>query len=40
MELDPLSPSINAFAGSALYMARQYDDSAEQLTKMTVAEPT
>jgi len=34
MELDPLSPSINAFAGSALYMARKYDDSAELLTKM------
>jgi TolB-like protein/DNA-binding winged helix-turn-helix (wHTH) protein/Tfp pilus assembly protein PilF len=40
MELDPLSPSINAFAGSALYMARQYDRSAEQLTKITAAEPT
>jgi len=40
MELDPLSPSINAFAGSALYMDRQYDKSAEQLTKIAVAEPT
>ncbi len=40
MELDPLSPSINAFAGSALYMARQYDKSVEQLVKMTQAEPT
>jgi tetratricopeptide (TPR) repeat protein len=40
MELDPLSPSINAFAGSALYMARQYDKSAEQLAKITAAEPS
>jgi TolB-like protein/DNA-binding winged helix-turn-helix (wHTH) protein/Flp pilus assembly protein TadD len=40
MELDPLSPSINAFAGSALYMARQYDKSAEHLSKMAAAEPT
>ena len=40
MELDPLSPSINAYAGSALYMARQYDKSVDQLAKMTEAEPT
>jgi len=40
MELDPLSPSISAFAGSALYMARQYNKSAEQLAKITAAEPT
>ena len=40
MELDPLSPSIRAFAGSALYMARQYDKSVEQLVRMTAAEPT
>jgi TolB-like protein/DNA-binding winged helix-turn-helix (wHTH) protein/Tfp pilus assembly protein PilF len=39
MELDPLSPSIRAFAGSALYMARQYDKSVEQLVQMTAAEP-
>ena len=40
IELDPLSPSINAFAGSAFYMARQYDKSAERMLKMTVSEPT
>jgi tetratricopeptide (TPR) repeat protein len=40
MELDPLSPSINAYAGSALYMARKYDKSVEQLLKMTEAEPS
>jgi len=40
MELDPLSPSINAYAGSAFYMARKYDKSVEQLLKMTQAEPT
>lgn len=39
MNLDPLSPSINAFAGSALYMARKYNESAEQLSKMTASEP-
>jgi TolB-like protein/DNA-binding winged helix-turn-helix (wHTH) protein/Tfp pilus assembly protein PilF len=40
MELDPLSPSINAYAGSAFYMAREYDMSVEQLLKMIEAEPS
>lgn len=32
-QLDPLSPSINASSGSALYMARKFDQSIEVLRK-------
>jgi len=40
VELDPLSPIINADLGITLYLARRYDDAIEQLRKTLVIDPT
>ncbi|HET7227225.1 MAG TPA: tetratricopeptide repeat protein [Chthoniobacterales bacterium] len=40
VELDPLSPVINADLGVTLYLARRYDDAMEQLRKTLVIDPT
>jgi serine/threonine-protein kinase len=40
IELDPLSPIINADLGVTLYLARRYDDAIEQLRKTVVIDPT
>lgn len=40
VELDPLSPVINADLGVTLYLARRYDDAMEQLRKTLAIDPT
>jgi len=40
VELDPLSPVINADLGVTLYLARRYDDAIEQFKKALVIDPT
>jgi adenylate cyclase len=40
VELDPLSPIINADLGITLYLARRYDDAIEQLRKTLAIDPT
>jgi adenylate cyclase len=40
VELDPLSPVINADLGVTLYLARRYDDAIEQLRKTLAIDPT
>jgi adenylate cyclase len=40
IELDPLSPIINADLGVTLYLARHYDDAIEQLRKTLAIDPT
>ena len=40
MELDPLSPIINADLGVTLYVARRYDDGIAQLRKTLQIDPT
>src|SRR5205814_182146 len=40
VELDPLSPVINADLGITLYLARRYDDAIEQLRKTLAIDPT
>src|SRR5438105_1094867 len=39
VELDPLSPIINADLGITLYLARRYDDAIEQLRKTLAIDP-
>ncbi len=40
VELDPLSPVINADLGVTFYLARRYDDAVEQLQKTLTIDPT
>jgi len=40
VELDPLSPVINADLGITMYLARRYDDSIAQLKKALTIDPT
>jgi TolB-like protein/Tfp pilus assembly protein PilF len=40
VELDPLSPIINADLGVTLYLARRYDEAIEQLRKTLAIDPT
>jgi TolB-like protein/tetratricopeptide (TPR) repeat protein len=40
VELDPLSPVINADLGITMYLARRYDDSLKQLKKALAIDPT
>ena len=40
VELDPLSPVINADLGVTLYLARRYDEAIEQLRKTLAIDPT
>jgi len=40
VELDPLSPVINADLGATLYCARRYDEAASQLRKTVEIDPT
>ena len=40
IELDPLSPIMNADLGLTLYFARHYDDAVVQLRKPLVLDPT
>jgi len=40
VELDPLSPIINADLGVTLYLARRYAEAIEQLRKTLVIDPT
>ena len=40
IELDPLSPVINADLGITLYLARRYDDAIAQLNKTLEIDPT
>ncbi len=40
VELDPLSPIINADLGVTLYLARRYDQAIEQLRKTLAIDPT
>jgi TolB-like protein/Tfp pilus assembly protein PilF len=40
IELDPLSPIINADFGNTLYYARRYDDAIAQLRKAVELDPT
>ncbi len=40
VELDPLSPVINADLGITMYLARRYDDSFKQLKKALAIDPT
>jgi len=40
VELDPLSPIINADVGVTLYLARRYDEAIEQLRKTLAIDPT
>ena len=40
IELDPLSPIINADLGTTFYYARRYDESAAQLRKTLEIDPT
>ena len=40
IELDPLSPIMNADLGLTLYFARRYDDAVVQLRKPLVLDPT
>ena len=40
VELDPLSPVINADLGTTFYYARRYDESARQLRKTLEIDPT
>jgi TolB-like protein/Tfp pilus assembly protein PilF len=40
IELDPLSPVINADLGATLYLARRYDEAIEQLRKTLAIDPT
>jgi TolB-like protein/Tfp pilus assembly protein PilF len=40
VELDPLSPIINADLGVTLYLARRYDNAIEQLRKTLAIDPT
>jgi len=40
VELDPLSPIINADLGITLYLARRYDEAREQLHKALAIDPT
>ncbi|MFN2621214.1 MAG: tetratricopeptide repeat protein [Chthoniobacterales bacterium] len=40
VELDPLSPVINADLGITLYLARRYDDAIAQLKKAVTIDPT
>jgi len=40
VELDPLSPVINADLGIDLYLARRYDDAIEQFKKTLALDPT
>ena len=40
VELDPLSPVINADLGITFYLARRYDDAIQQLKKTLVIDPT
>jgi TolB-like protein/Tfp pilus assembly protein PilF len=40
VELDPLSPVINADLGVTLYLARRYDDAIGQLRKTLAIDPT
>ena len=39
LELDPLSPAVNADLGWDLYFARRYDEAIEQLRKAVDLEP-
>src|SRR5690349_13417617 len=40
VDLDPLSPVINADLGVTLYLARRYDEAIEQLRKTLAIDPT
>jgi TolB-like protein/Tfp pilus assembly protein PilF len=40
VELDPLSPVINADLGVTLYLARRYDEALEQFRKTLAIDPT
>jgi len=40
VELDPLSPIINADLGVTLYLARRYDDAIQQLRKTLAIDPS
>ena len=40
VELDPLSPVINADLGVTFYLARRYDDAIQQLRKTLAIDPT
>ena len=40
VELDPLSPIINADLGVTLYLARRYDEAIDQLRKTLAIDPT
>ncbi len=40
VELDPLSPIINADLGITFYLARRYDDAIDQLRKTLAIDPT
>src|SRR5207253_4967098 len=40
VELDPLSPVINADLGTTFFYAHRYDDSARQLRKTLEIDPT